>query len=175
MSRCGRAAAIVVAACVGCHRSPAADDTAASSEPSTALAPALAPADHLAPGELIEGVDDAFGLILPRKLRVDGAFAKVVYASGPVAPRSLVPYFRARLQGGDLREGDTAASFEHVRVPAKPERDLAIHVTGTEQTARVEIRDVTLPEIPVLPDERARWKRVGVTPEGRLLDRTHLE
>lgn len=162
-------------ACGGCRGAPPADDGAKSNGPSSAPAPGLAPADHLAPGELLEGADDAFGLILPRRLRVEGAFAHVVYASGPLAVQPLVRYFRTRLQDGDLREGETAASFEHVHVPGKPERELAIRITATPQAARVEIRDATPPEAPALPDDRARWKRVGLTPEGRLLDRTHLD
>ena len=170
-----RAAAIVFVACAGCRRATPQDDGTKSSGPSSAPAGDLAPADHLAPGELLEGADNAFGLILPRRLRVEGAFAQVVYASGPLAVQPLVRYFRARLQDGSLREGETAASFEHVHVPGKPERELAIRIAATAQTARVEIRDATPPEAPALPDDRARWKRVGLTPEGRLLDRTHLD
>jgi hypothetical protein len=169
------AAAIALMACAGCRRAPPQDDGTKSSGPSSAPAAGLAPADHLAPGELLEGADDAFGLTLPRRLRVDGAFAHVVYASGPLDLHPLVRYFRARLQDGDLREGEAAATFEHVHVPSKPERELAIRIAGTPQNARVEIRDATPPEAPVLPDDRARWKRVGLTPDGRLLDRTHLD
>ncbi len=87
----------------------------------------------------------------------------------------LVGYFRSRLQDGDLREGDMAATFERVHVPGKPERNLAIHIAGMGQATRVEIRDATPPQIPALSDDRARWKRVGLTPEGQLLDRTHLD
>ena len=157
---------------MGCR---GADDTS-KSLPTSSPAPGLAPADHLAPGELLEGGDEAFGLTLPQRLRVDGAFARVVYASGPLAVHPLVSYLRARLRDGDLREGETAASFEHVHVPNKLERELAIHITGIGQaSARVEIRDTTPPEIPALSDERARWRRVGTTPQGSLLDPTHLE
>jgi len=167
---------VVVVACTGCRGAPSSDDAQRLNGTTSIPAPALAPADHLAPGELLEGGDDAFGLTLPQKLRVDGAFAQVIYASGPVSVHPLVGYFSARLRDGDLREGETAASFEHVHVPRKPERELAIHIVGIGQAmARVEIRDTTPPQIPALSDERERWKRVGVTPEGRLLDRTHLE
>jgi hypothetical protein len=166
-----RAAAIFLVACMGCR---GADDTP-KSLPTSTPAPALAPADHLAPGELLEGADDAFGLTLPQKLRVDSAFAQVVYASGTVAVHPLASYFSARLQGGNLREGDMAATFEHVHVPTRPERELAVHIAGIGQMARVEIRDTTPPQIPALSDERARWKRVGTTPQGHLLDPTHLD
>jgi len=37
------------------------------------------------------------------------------------------------------------------------------------------IRDTTPPKGPPLPDENARWKQVGLTPSGRLVDPTHLD
>jgi hypothetical protein len=137
--------------------------------------PASVPLDHLAPDELVEGDRTVFQLRLPRDLKVDGTFTDVAFASGPLAIHPLVKYFRARLADGSLREGDEAATFEHVHVPGKSTDDLTVRITKTLGRARVEIRNVTPVAQPNLPDDAARWRRAGLTPQGRVLDPTRFE
>jgi hypothetical protein len=145
--------------------------------PSVAASPPVAPppVDHLAPGELIEGTAQAFGLTLPRGLVIEGAFHDLVIASGPVAVHPFVQYLRARLQGGGVREGETSATFDRVQVAAKPGPELRVHIGISPEGVRVEIRDVTPPNIPPAPDEVTRWRRVGLTPDGHLADPSHIE
>lgn len=171
--------ALVVAAglmaMAACHRSAARErQSTASAAPSAMPAPAT-PVDHLAPGELVEGGQQAFGLPLPRDLRVEEAFADVVYARGRVPVHALVQYFRERLQEGGVREGERTASFDHVKVRGKPGLELGIHIMAEPGGTRVEIRDTTPPPAPDLPDPASRWKQVGLTPDGRLADPTHLD
>jgi hypothetical protein len=131
--------------------------------------------DQLAPGELLEGGKKAFGVVLPRDLRVDGSFDDVLYASGErLTVHQLASYFQARLTGGGLREGPDAATFEHVHA-ADTERDLLVAITRVGSGARVEVRDTTPPPLPALPNESARWRHVGLTPDGKLADPTHLD
>jgi len=168
-------AAGLTAAVGACHRSAAQDrPSTASAAPSAAPAPST-PVDHLAPGELVEGGQRAFGLTLPRDLRIEEAFADVVYASGRVPVHALVQYFHARLQEGGVREGERSATFDHVKVRGKPGLELAIHIMAEPGGTRVEIRDTTKPPAPDLPDQVSRWKQVGLTPDGRLADPTHLD
>jgi hypothetical protein len=134
-----------------------------------------APVDHLAPDELVEGPEQAFGIVLPRALELKAKFVKVVYAKGSPSVHALAKYFRARLEGGSMREGPAAATFEHARVRGKPGVELLVRVTSGIEGASVEIRDSTPPPVPALPDEPARWRQVGLTPQGRLADPTHLE
>jgi hypothetical protein len=61
-----------------------------------------------------------------------------------------------------------------VTAPGK-DHPLSVHITKVFDSARVEIQDVTPPPVPQLPDDTARWKRVGLTPSGRVLDPTHLD
>jgi hypothetical protein len=170
-------AAGLTAAFAACHRSAAQDKpSTASATPSAAPVPASSmPIDHLAPGELVEGGQQAFGLTLPRDVRIEQAFADVVYARGRVPVHALVQYFHARLQEGGMREGERSASFDHVKVRGKPGLELAIHIMDEPGGTRVEIRDTTPPPAPGLPDEASRWKQVGLTPDGRLADPTHLD
>ncbi len=158
-----------------CRGSGSSSDSTTSGAPTESAASATPPVDHLAPGELIEGSEEAFGIPLPRGVHVDEAFVHVVFASGPLTVHPLVQYFRSRLQDGDLREGESSATFEHVTARAKSDRQLTVHIAEVRRTAEIEIRDTTPPPSPNLPDEPARWKNVGLTPNGRLADPTHLD
>jgi hypothetical protein len=133
------------------------------------------PADHLAPGELLEGTDKAFDVTLPRGLKVDGRFGDEVLANGPFGVHPLVAYLQGHVQGGSLTEGATSATFDHVTAPGKPERPLTVRILKAGDGVHVEIRDVTPLAMPPLPDENARWKQVGLTPTGRIADPTHLD
>jgi hypothetical protein len=175
VSRFARSAALVLAAlAASCRKdAPAQGESAAA-----VLVPspsASVPADHLAPDELVEGSKQAFGVVLPRVLQVDGNFREVVFASGVASVHPLVKYFRARVTDGSLREGEEAATFEHVHVPGKKDLELMVHIRMVGPSGRVELRDTTPKSLPVLPDDAARWRRAGLTPEGRLLDPAHLE
>jgi hypothetical protein len=169
-------ALVGVAALSACHRSsPTEGGPAPSASAAAVRATPPAPADHLAPGELLEGTDKAFEVILPRGLHVDGRFVDLVQTSGPFAVRQLVAYLRAHVQNGDLSEGAASATFDHVTAPDHPERELSVHITKAGDGAHVDLRDVTPRKVAPLPDEAARWKSVGLTPSGRLLDPTHLD
>jgi hypothetical protein len=147
-----------------------------------ASASAAKPVDHLAPKELLEGDAKAFGLVLPRGVRVDSSFADVTYASGPVDTEAAVQYVRARVREGKMIQpsfaGDGKTTFDHVRVPAMPDKELVVAVKpahGTVGVTQIEVRDVTPTKAPELPDEAARWRNAGLTPEGRVLDPTKLQ
>jgi hypothetical protein len=166
------AAGVAAAWLCACARAPSAEDRPPP-PPSVAPAP-VAPVDHLAPGELVEGTEHAFGLTLPSDLRIDRSFAQVVYATGEVGMHPLAKYFRARLQGGALDEEDTSATLTHVRVPSVPQRELYIRIApAIGSRVRAEIRDSTPPPAPDLPDEAARWRNVGLTPQGKVLEPVH--
>jgi hypothetical protein len=162
------AMAVVVAAC---HAHPVSDHQALVPPPD----PDAGPVDHLATGELIEGTDHAFGLTLPRGLTVTGDFVPVVYASGRLTVHPVVQYLRARLQGGDLREGEASATFEHVTVRGKPGAEYSVHVDSSIAGVRLEMRDTTPVAAPNLPNDAERLRHVGLTPTGRVLDPTHLD
>jgi hypothetical protein len=164
----------IVALAAACHSSSPGDAPAPAAS-AAALRPAAGPVDHLAVDEVLEGTDKAFDVTLPRGLRIDGAFVDVIMMSGPLAPRSLVAYFRAHVQNGDLREGEVSSTFDQVTAPGNPDRPLSVHIAKAGDGAHVEIRDLTPVPLPPMPDEAARWKHVGLTPSGRILDPTHLD
>jgi hypothetical protein len=173
-ARAAVAAAATALAFGACHARHA-DDDAVPAVGSSAGAAAHPPVDHLAPGELVEGTEQAFGLTLPRDLVITGNFVPVVYASGRLAVHPVVQYLRARLEGGDLHEGQASATFEHVAVRGKPGVELTVHVNASVAGVRVEMRNTTPVPAPPMANDAERLKHVGLTPTGRFLDPTHLD
>jgi hypothetical protein len=173
LARAALGAAAMLLALEACHAHPTPDQEALTSPGPADAAPA--PIDHLAIGELVEGTEHAFGLTLPRGLVLTGTFVPVAYASGRLAVHPVVQYFRARLEGGDLHEGDASATFEHVTVRGKPGVELSIHIDASIAGVRVEMRDTTPVPAPNLANDAERLKHVGLTPKGAFLDPKHLD
>jgi hypothetical protein len=153
---------------ISCHR-PHADAGPAPS--------ASAARDHLAPGELVDGPLHAFELRLPLGVEIKEAFSSIVYAGGPVDPMQLANYLRGQVKGGSISVGAAATVFDQVTVPANNKRILRIRVETVAQGrgARLEVRDVTPPPPPApAVDDAERWRRVGMTPDGKLIDPSHI-
>jgi hypothetical protein len=167
----------VLVASTACRHTAREDPNATVAAPSgTSVVPmASTPPDHLAPGELVEGTERAFGIALPRRMQVTQAFVDMVTATGPVSVHDLAGYLGARLEGGTLREAKESATFEHVAARGKPEPELLVKITSTFAGARLEIHKVTHQQVHLLPDEEARWRQVGLTPQGKVIDPSHAE
>ncbi len=140
-------------------------------------AASAAPVDSLAPGELVSGTAKAFAIVLPRDLHIDQALTDVIFASGPVNAADLANYVRARVREGDVSVGATATIFDKVKSIDAPNRLLSIRIFSGPmgRGAHIEIRDVTPHPPPDLPNEESRWKQVGLSPDGRLIDPQHLK
>jgi hypothetical protein len=171
----------VVVLAAGCGKpEPSGDRSVAGSNgssaaPEVAASSAVTPADHLAPGELVEGTEQAFGLTLPRGVVVDSRLPGVVNASGPVGIKPLVTYLRDRLEGGSVNANETSTTLERVKPRGQPGPPIDIYIAPTLGKTLLQV--VQTPEAPpsTLPDEPSRWKAVGLTPEGKLLDPKHTE
>jgi hypothetical protein len=140
---------------------------------------AAAPVDHLAPGEIVEGKDRAFGLPLPRDSKVEARFAGSVHVTSILAPESLANFVRARVKDGVITAGGAATKLENVVAVADPARVLTIEVRPTQghpiAKSEMIVRDTTPPPFDPNLSEEERWRRAGLTPSGELLDPKHLE
>ncbi len=133
------------------------------------------PPDHLANGELPLGPDHAYSLPLPRGSQVeyapDGAFVETPYSAETIAN-----FIRYHVRGGNITVGTSSTQFAHVYVTETPKRLLSIEVRtaqpprgGSVLTVRDEVGgDPALP-----PDEH--FKRLGLTPDGKLIDPKHMQ
>jgi len=146
--------------------------------------PVAGPIDETAPGELAEGKEEAFGLVLPKRLKVNRRFDDAVFASGNPTADQVATYFRGRVTAKNVQTGPSKTLFEQARLaPSVPrpnagsERVLRIEViaNGASGETDVIVRDVTpLKDVTGLTEEE-RWRRHGLTKEGKVIDPTRLE
>ena len=166
---------IATGALGACHRDQ--DDVT----PTPTATPSVAPVDHLAPGELLEGKESAFGVVLPREMSIARQFVDVAYAEGAPNEDAVSKYFSTRLQGGKVTTAEGTATFDGVHVASAPDVPLRIDVAVANdgplagRGTKVTIRNLTAPKQPDLPSEEDRWKAAGLTPDGKLLDPTHAK
>ena len=143
--------------------------------PSASGQTASLPPDHLAPGELAEGTEKAFGLTLPRAFRVTRRFDTSVFATGSVSPESAANYLRRRLDAEATEVGPTRTILVKAKVRGG-DQAVTLHVEVSEAGAGAEIvvRNVTpTPPEPGLSEEE-RWKREGLLPNGKVANPTKL-
>ena len=159
-----------------CHAACNSKDEPRAAAKPVASAPVPAPpVDHLAESELVEGKLKAFALTLPRNVSIRYAFPDDVLVEGDVAPEPLANYVRARVRDGTITVGATGTTFERVKVPAEPTRELRIRVTqGRGSRTAMDVRDVTPPVVPDPGNDVDRWKQAGLQPNGRPIDPKQL-
>ncbi len=158
---------------VGC-KNKVPDETSEAPPPPSSVS--ARPPDRLAPDELLEGTENGLGIVLPRGTHIDGAFGNAVNATVSAKIGPVVDYLRARVRDGTLAKGQFTATFEHVKVPGRPGRELRIRLNEIGGVGtKVELFDSTPPPVADLPSEEDRWKAVGLTKDGKLLDPKHLE
>ena len=139
------------------------------------------PVDHLAPGELLEGREKAFGVALPKGVAVEKRLVDVVYAMGSPPSAAVAKFFSTRVEGGKVTTGDRGTTFDGVHAPGNTNVTLRVEVaTATDgpfagrgsRPSRSETSP--RPKQPDLPDESARWNAAGLTPDGKLADPKHM-
>ncbi len=149
---------VALAFAVGCQDDP------------PALAPSgvgRVPIDTLAPGEIAEGNEIAFGLRLPRDMRVTSRQARAVFALGRVHFEDVSNFVRDRVEATQIDTGPARTRF----IEAVPLRDKSravdIEVLVTRRGTELVVRDRTrVPAEPGLSDEE-RWRRAGLQPNGK--------
>ncbi|XYI00798.1 hypothetical protein ACMHYB_13970 [Sorangium sp. So ce1128] len=179
MKRAGLSrAAAALAACVACACAALAcrSDAGAPAPPppSDAAAP-RPPVDQALPGELAEGVEQAFGLPIPRRMKVRARFPDAVFAVGEIPAERVANYVRTRVLAGNVETGPAKTIFSRATVKSAPQRMIRIEVVSRAHVSELVVRDETRP-----PPERGlsveeRWRRNGLTPDGKVLDPTRLE
>ncbi|AKU99415.1 hypothetical protein AKJ09_06079 [Labilithrix luteola] len=137
------------------------------------------PVDRLAPGELPEGREVAFGLKLPQGMGIARGFPGVVHAtSTTLRPEQVANYFRARVVDGTVSAGAVGTRFIDVHAKTDPKRELAIEIRAGAPgvtTCEVLLRDTTPPPVEPGLSEDERRRKAGLTPDGKLLDPKHME
>ncbi|MCC6556599.1 MAG: hypothetical protein IT372_26870 [Polyangiaceae bacterium] len=133
------------------------------------------PVDAVLPGELAEGSELAFGLPIPRRMRVRARFPDEVSAAGDVPPERLSNYVRERVLSPSVETGPAKTVFAKATVKKAPERTLRIEVVAHPGATELIVRDLTPPPAVHGLSEEERWRRKGLKPDGSPLDPTRLE
>jgi len=145
--------------------------------PPPAPAPPPPPApDQLLPGELAEGKQDAFGLKLPRRMRVTKRHGDVVIAQGTLSLDRVSNYVRDRVTTNQVETGPSKTVFIDAVTAAHATRKLRVEVSqsGPRTTMYVEAHIPKGKLVPGLSEEE-RWRRMGLTKEGRPADPNKFE
>ncbi len=160
--------ALAASACSSCKRKQ--EDVPKTEE---------APPDRLAPGELVEGPEKAFGLPLPRASHVSARFQTSVDITSTATPEQLANFVRARVKDGKVTQGTSSTRLDDVIPRDDKNRRLSIDVralrTGNGNRSEMVVRDTTPPPGDPSLNEEQRWKKAGLTPDGKLLDPKRVE
>ncbi|AGP35231.1 hypothetical protein [Sorangium cellulosum] len=181
MKRSGlsRAAAAVIYASAASAASAApacrSDAPAPPPPPASEASAPRPPVDQALPGELAEGAEQAFGLPIPRRMKVRARFPDAVFAVGEIPAERVANYVRTRVLAGNVETGPAKTIFSRATVKSAPQRMLRVEVVSRAHVSELVVRDETRP-----PPERGlsveeRWRRNGLTPDGKVLDPTRLE
>jgi hypothetical protein len=175
------------ASLLGC-RKPSAANGVGGSAPSASAAlagsgasavnPANPPLDHLGPGEIPPGTETAYGLVLPRGMKVLARFPGVVHASGALSPEDVSNYVRDRVLVSRVELGAVETVFPGVRVKGgEAQKLLRIEVIPLGDRTKLVVTDTSPPAV-VPPEEHLtdaeRWRRAGYNPDGTLIDPNKL-
>lgn len=166
-----------VAALSGCRKhAPATGGVfgAASVVPSAAPS-AAPPLDHLGNDELPPGTASAYGLVLPKGMKLLASFPRRAEAIGPVRPEEVANYVRDHVSSARIELGAVGTVFPAVRVKGgDPTKTLRIEVVPLGDRTKVIISDITPPgeHVAVDPSEtdEMRWQKAGRNKDGTLRD-----
>lgn len=146
-------------------------------------APSAVPVDHLAPNEVPEGKERAFGLPLPRATRVAARFPDAVHVSTTHTPEELANFVRSRVREGKTMTGTSVTRFDDVIPIADPAKRLQIEIRkapiSSDLRSDMVIRNMTPLTSDVAgspsqtPEEAMR--KAGRTPDGKLVDPKHMQ
>lgn len=169
MSKALLLSTIAIVAIVGCrkHVAPAED----AGPP---------PTDHLAVGEIPEGMEKAFALPLPRGSRIALRFPGSIHVTTSLAPEQLSNFIHTRVKAGKMVVGTTMTTFDDVVALAEPTRHLTIEIRPgaplSGWLSQMVVKDVT-PAPPPDPNETPaeRLRKAGLTPDGKLIDPQHMQ
>lgn len=124
----------------------------------------------------MEGPEDAFGLAIPKKMKIQAAFPENVHAVGSVDAGELSNYVRKRVLVAHVEVADKRFIFPKVKIRGGDENKLyRIEVLDQGHETKLIVRDITpAPKVEGLT-EPERWERAGMKPSGGLIDPNEME
>lgn len=135
--------------------------------------------DQIKPGELAQGDVIAFGLALPRGMRLTSRFDKAVFADGTASAEDVANYFRDRVTAGRVETGPARTVFMGARANlgdgGLSGPTLRIEISGRPGRTEVVVRDETPAVISSAKSQEEVLREYGLGPDGKLLPKQELE
>jgi hypothetical protein len=142
----------------------------------TAAESSSKPVDRLSQDEVAPGGSEVFGFEVPRQMRIEHHFTDAVHLVGDVTPEALANYVRTRVSVQHVEIGAARTIFPNARIKAgKPERLYQLEVLPDRLATKLIIRDITPPPVVEGLSDAERWRRAGLTPDGRPINPKALE
>ena len=137
------------------------------------VAPQL-PVDRTLPGELAEGTEKAFGLMLPRVMVVRGRFTDFIVGAATVSPDQVANYIRQRVAANQVETGPVKTVFSGAVVQGQPDVLLTIEVLSHGGYTELQVHNLSLVKSAPGLSEDERWQQAGLKRDGTPIDPTHL-
>jgi hypothetical protein len=140
-------------------------------------APTASTKDQLARDEIPEGRERAY--TLPLHSAIKARFPGSVHVASSHSQEELSNFTRARVKDGKSSSGASETRFENVTVKADPTRVLTIEIRTApisgEYRSQMVVSDVTPVPVDSSETDADRWRKAGLTPDGKLLDPKHMQ
>jgi hypothetical protein len=147
----------------GCHKK-AAPDAAAVAEEQPAP-------DRLAPGEALPEAETAFGLPIPKGMRLVRHFNDSAYFKGEIDVASALDHVRKYVVPSDAQMMGKGAVFPRAYVVgAESKRLVRISVTPLARGSQIHIQDITPPPATTGLSQAEILRQAGRNPDGTPLD-----
>jgi len=134
--------------------------------------------DRLAEGEAPPGVEKAHDLLLPRGTVIERRFGTTIYARVPLSGEDMANSVRRQAVDPEALIGPEGTVFPKVVVKgASPDHHLRVEIMGPRFGGGTRVLVDRIEELPPpqkLPTDEA-MKKVGLTPDGKILDPTHFQ
>ena len=134
-----------------------------------APASASAPIDTTAPGELAEGSERAFGLPIPRDMRIKAKLDDTWYAEGALVLEDVATYVGARVEPARVDRGPNKTVFVDATLRSDENKRVEVEIARTRGRVEMAVRDRTPPPVEEGLSVEERWRRAGMTPDGKVL------
>jgi hypothetical protein len=131
-----------------------------------AVAEEVAP-DRLAPRERPSEAATAFGLSLPKGMRLTGQFHNSAYFLGQLDLATVVEHLKPHLDAQRIESNPGHTAFEQAKlVNDSSGRLLRVDISAEGVGTLVFVQDVTPPPAPRGVSEAEIWRRAGRNPDG---------
>jgi hypothetical protein len=147
----------------GCHRK-AAPDAAEVAEPPAAP-------DRLAADEKLPEAETAFGLPIPKGMRLVRHFNDAAYFAGELGMDKALEHVRKYVHANEVQMLSKAAVFPRAYIAGDESKRLfRIQVTGFQGGSQIRIQDITPPRATTGLSQAEILRQAGRNPDGSVAD-----